>query len=100
MTGEDTIPLKQIAIFLNGGAMTFSAEITPLLGILPVEYNDGVSSASIADLDVNGIDDIVLGYNSIGISGNELRNKIHSNQEVFNHETLFSCRRKKIADRF
>jgi hypothetical protein len=102
LTGEDTIPLKQIAIFLNGGAMTFSAEITPLLGILPVEYNDGVSSASIADLDVNGIDDIVLSdYNMLlVISGNDTSEQIFTQyQEVFRpRNPVYAVAEIKIAD--
>ncbi len=54
------LPLKDIPVFMNAGDLSLTGPIIPLAELLPMNYCEGLQGVTIADLDTNGIDDIVL----------------------------------------
>jgi len=99
---NDDISLNELAVFLNTDALTFSPEIIPLLGIIPSNYNDIVTSASFGDLDLNGIDDIILSdyHMLLVISSSDTSEQIFTNyKEVFRpRSNVYALKEVHLAD--
>lgn len=98
----DDISLNEVAVFINTDALTFSSEIIPLLGIIPSNYNDIVTSALFGDFDLNGIDDIVLSdyHMLLVISASDTSEQIFTNyKEVFRpRSNVYAIKEVQLAD--